>query len=117
MMSVVPEAQVVRSSPLEVLSGRFAETTPTSENPLPPAQSVRLAKEKLLAIFRERFENAAKTVVICKLELLRLRPDGRAVLVAVRFRGLGWLKGRPGAAVHPNTALGILIATLSTTFD
>ncbi|KZT28621.1 COG4-domain-containing protein [Neolentinus lepideus HHB14362 ss-1] len=48
--------------PPEVLSGRFAETTvPTSENPLPPAQSVQLAKEKLLAIFRERFENAAKT--------------------------------------------------------
>ncbi|TFK55321.1 COG4-domain-containing protein [Heliocybe sulcata] len=48
--------------PSEVLTGQFAETAvPTSENPLPPAQSVQLAKEKLLSIFRERFNEAAKT--------------------------------------------------------
>lgn len=48
--------------PPKVLTGRFAETAvPTSENPLPPAQSLLLAKERLLAIFRERFDEAAKT--------------------------------------------------------
>ena len=46
--------------PAEVISGRFAESAiPTSENPLPPAQSLQAARDRLLAIFKQQFEEAS----------------------------------------------------------
>ncbi|KAI0340154.1 COG4-domain-containing protein [Trametopsis cervina] len=48
------------SIPLDVTSGPFAETAvPTAENPLPPAQALQTAREQLLNIFREQFEQAS----------------------------------------------------------
>ncbi|OCH95231.1 COG4-domain-containing protein [Obba rivulosa] len=48
--------------PLEVIQGRFAETTvPTEENPLPPAETLQDARERLLAIFRREFESASQS--------------------------------------------------------
>ncbi|KDQ59403.1 hypothetical protein JAAARDRAFT_56419 [Jaapia argillacea MUCL 33604] len=48
--------------PLEVVSGPFAESAvPTSESPLPPAQTLENTREQLLAIFRERFEQASRS--------------------------------------------------------
>ncbi|KAH8102832.1 COG4-domain-containing protein [Cristinia sonorae] len=47
--------------PLEVTSGAFAESAvPTAENHLPPAQTLQLAREQLLEVFRRNFEEASK---------------------------------------------------------
>lgn len=49
------------SQPIEVISGRFAETAvPTSESHLPPTQTLQTARETLLSIFRKKFEEASK---------------------------------------------------------
>ncbi|KAJ3558060.1 hypothetical protein NM688_g1138 [Phlebia brevispora] len=46
--------------PLDVTSGPFAElAVPTAEDPLPPAQALQAAREELLSIFREQFEQAS----------------------------------------------------------
>ncbi|KAJ6455868.1 COG4 transport protein-domain-containing protein [Mycena sanguinolenta] len=48
--------------PLEVISGQFAETAvPTSDSHLPPAQTLQAAREHLLAIFRQQFEQASRS--------------------------------------------------------
>ncbi|KAF7338520.1 hypothetical protein MVEN_02078100 [Mycena venus] len=50
------------SLPLEVISGQFAETAvPTSDSHLPPAQTLQAAREHLLAIFRQQFEQASRS--------------------------------------------------------
>lgn len=50
------------SLPLEVISGPFAETAvPTSESHLPPVQTLQAAREKLLVIFRQNFEQASRS--------------------------------------------------------
>ncbi|KAJ7273448.1 COG4 transport protein-domain-containing protein [Mycena haematopus] len=50
------------SLPLEVISGQFAETAvPTSDSHLPPAQTLQAAREQLLAIFRQQFEQASRS--------------------------------------------------------
>ncbi|KAJ7191082.1 COG4 transport protein-domain-containing protein [Mycena pura] len=49
------------SLPLEVISGPFAETAvPTFDSHLPPAQTLQAAREHLLAIFRQQFEQASR---------------------------------------------------------
>ncbi|KAI0086670.1 COG4-domain-containing protein [Irpex rosettiformis] len=48
------------ATPLDVTSGHFAETAvPTSESPLPPAQTLQTSREALLQIFRDQFEKAS----------------------------------------------------------
>ncbi|KJA27272.1 hypothetical protein HYPSUDRAFT_62954 [Hypholoma sublateritium FD-334 SS-4] len=48
------------SLPVEVVSGSFAEiAVPTSENHLPPSQTLQASREKLLAVFRQKFAEAA----------------------------------------------------------
>ncbi|KAJ6547289.1 COG4 transport protein-domain-containing protein [Mycena capillaripes] len=50
------------SLPLQVISGQFAETAvPTSDSHLPPAQTLQTAREHLLAIFRQQFEQASRS--------------------------------------------------------
>ncbi|KAJ7349436.1 COG4 transport protein-domain-containing protein [Mycena albidolilacea] len=50
------------SLPLEVISGQFAETAvPTSDSHLPPAQTLQAAREHLLAIFQQQFEQASRS--------------------------------------------------------
>ncbi|KAJ7940910.1 COG4 transport protein-domain-containing protein [Mycena leptocephala] len=50
------------SLPLEVISGQFAETAvPTSDSHLPPAQTLQTAREHLLAVFRQQFEQASRS--------------------------------------------------------
>ncbi|KAJ7135036.1 COG4 transport protein-domain-containing protein [Mycena crocata] len=50
------------SLPLQVISGQFAETAvPTSDSHLPPAQTLQAAREHLLAIFRQQFEQASRS--------------------------------------------------------
>ncbi|KAF7359494.1 Cog4 domain-containing protein [Mycena sanguinolenta] len=50
------------SLPLEVISGQFAETAvPTSDSHLPPAQTLQAAREHLLTIFRQQFEQASRS--------------------------------------------------------
>ncbi|KAI0637328.1 COG4-domain-containing protein [Trametes polyzona] len=47
--------------PLDVISGPFAETAvPTPESHLPPAQTLQLAREQLLAVFKQEFERASR---------------------------------------------------------
>ncbi|TCD62614.1 hypothetical protein EIP91_006628 [Steccherinum ochraceum] len=47
--------------PLEVTSGAFAESAvPTPESHLPPAQTLQLAREQLLDVFRRHFTEASK---------------------------------------------------------
>ncbi|KAJ7694072.1 COG4 transport protein-domain-containing protein [Mycena rosella] len=50
------------SLPLQVISGHFAETAvPTSDSHLPPAETLQAAREHLLAIFRQQFEQASRS--------------------------------------------------------
>ncbi|KAJ7752135.1 COG4 transport protein-domain-containing protein [Mycena metata] len=50
------------SLPLQVISGHFAETAvPTSDSHLPPAQTLQAAREHLLAVFRQQFEQASRS--------------------------------------------------------
>jgi conserved oligomeric Golgi complex subunit 4 len=68
------------SQPIEVIAGRFAETAvvsllilctyctnllstyqPTSESHLPPTQTLQMARETLLSIFRRKFEAASRS--------------------------------------------------------
>ncbi|KAJ7285558.1 COG4 transport protein-domain-containing protein [Mycena rebaudengoi] len=50
------------SLPLHVISGPFAETAvPTSESHLPPAQTLQAAREHLLAVFYQQFEQASRS--------------------------------------------------------
>ncbi|KAJ7046514.1 COG4 transport protein-domain-containing protein [Mycena alexandri] len=50
------------SLPLQVISGQFAETAvPTSDSHLPPAQTLQAAREHLLAVFRQQFEQASRS--------------------------------------------------------
>ncbi|KAJ7172744.1 COG4 transport protein-domain-containing protein [Mycena filopes] len=50
------------SLPLPVISGQFAETAvPTSDSHLPPAQTLQAARDHLLAIFRQQFEQASRS--------------------------------------------------------
>ncbi|KAJ7764494.1 COG4 transport protein-domain-containing protein [Mycena maculata] len=50
------------SLPLQVISGQFAETAvPTSDSHLPPAQTLQEARERLLAIFQQQFEQASRS--------------------------------------------------------
>ncbi|KAJ7684832.1 COG4 transport protein-domain-containing protein [Mycena polygramma] len=50
------------SLPLPVISGQFAETAvPTSDSHLPPAQTLQTAREHLLAVFRQQFEQASRS--------------------------------------------------------
>ncbi|KAG1754196.1 COG4-domain-containing protein [Suillus lakei] len=49
------------SLPFTVISGPFAESVvPTAESHLPPAQTLQVAREQLLSIFRSRFEQASR---------------------------------------------------------
>ncbi|TFK26371.1 COG4-domain-containing protein [Coprinopsis marcescibilis] len=48
------------SIPTEVISGAFAESAvPTSESHLPPSQTLQTQRQKLLQVFRQRFEEAS----------------------------------------------------------
>ncbi|KAF5324851.1 hypothetical protein D9611_004444 [Ephemerocybe angulata] len=50
------------SLPADVVSGPFAETAvPTSESHLPPAQTLQGQREKLLEIFKRKFDEASKS--------------------------------------------------------
>ncbi|KAH7921493.1 COG4-domain-containing protein [Leucogyrophana mollusca] len=50
------------SLPFDVISGPFAETAvPTSESHLPPAQTLQVAREQLLSIFKRQFEHASRS--------------------------------------------------------
>ncbi|KAF7295237.1 Cog4 domain-containing protein [Mycena indigotica] len=50
------------SLPIQVISGPFAETAvPTSDSHLPPAQTLQAAREHLLTIFRQQFEQASRS--------------------------------------------------------
>ncbi|KAF8212519.1 COG4 transport protein-domain-containing protein [Mycena galopus ATCC 62051] len=50
------------SLPLQVISGPFSETAvPTSDSHLPPAQTLQAAREHLLTIFRQEFEQASRS--------------------------------------------------------
>ncbi|OAX40804.1 COG4-domain-containing protein [Rhizopogon vinicolor AM-OR11-026] len=49
------------SLPFEVISGSFAESVvPTAESHLPPAQTLQAAREQLLSIFSNHFEQASR---------------------------------------------------------
>ncbi|KAK0197415.1 COG4 transport protein-domain-containing protein [Armillaria mellea] len=48
--------------PLDVISGPFAEhVVPTSDNHLPPVQTLQAAREQLLSVFQENFERASSS--------------------------------------------------------
>ncbi|KAK7466940.1 Golgi transport complex subunit 4 [Stygiomarasmius scandens] len=48
--------------PISVIAGPFAQAVvPTSESPLPPAQTLQAAREHLLQVFRTNFEQASRT--------------------------------------------------------
>ncbi|KAF9459574.1 COG4 transport protein-domain-containing protein [Collybia nuda] len=48
--------------PSQLISGAFAESAvPTSESHLPPAQTLQNAREKLLSIFRQNFNEASRS--------------------------------------------------------
>ncbi|KAJ7063050.1 COG4 transport protein-domain-containing protein [Mycena amicta] len=50
------------SLPIQVISGPFAETAvPTSDSHLPPAQTLQAARDHLLTIFRQQFEQASRS--------------------------------------------------------
>ncbi|KAJ8590363.1 COG4-domain-containing protein [Rhizopogon salebrosus TDB-379] len=50
------------SLPFEVISGPFAESVvPTAESHLPPAQTLQAAREQLLSIFKNHFEQASSS--------------------------------------------------------
>ncbi|TEB36091.1 COG4-domain-containing protein [Coprinellus micaceus] len=50
------------SLPPDVVSGPFAgSAVPTSESHLPPAQTLQLQREKLLDIFRQKFDEASRS--------------------------------------------------------
>lgn len=50
------------SLPPDVVSGEFAQTAvPTSESHLPPAQTLQGQREKLLGIFRQKFDEASRS--------------------------------------------------------
>ncbi|CAA7270154.1 unnamed protein product [Cyclocybe aegerita] len=50
------------SLPTEVISGPFAEiAVPTSDSHLPPSQTLQAAREKLLVVFRQKFEEASRS--------------------------------------------------------
>ncbi|CAK5279533.1 unnamed protein product [Mycena citricolor] len=50
------------SLPEHVICGSFAETAvPTVESHLPPAQTLQAAREHLLAVFRQQFEQASRS--------------------------------------------------------
>uniref|UniRef100_A0A8H7Y2D9 Conserved oligomeric Golgi complex subunit 4 n=1 Tax=Psilocybe cubensis TaxID=181762 RepID=A0A8H7Y2D9_PSICU len=47
--------------PLDVIAGPFAEiAVPTSESHLPPPQTLQAARETLLSVFREKFQEASR---------------------------------------------------------
>ncbi|KAG2133999.1 COG4-domain-containing protein [Suillus cothurnatus] len=49
------------SLPFTIISGPFAESVvPTAESHLPPAQTLQAAREQLLSIFRNHFEQASR---------------------------------------------------------
>ncbi|KAF7304762.1 Cog4 domain-containing protein [Mycena kentingensis (nom. inval.)] len=48
--------------PIQVISGPFAETAvPTADSHLPPAQTLQVAREHLLAVFRQQFDQASRS--------------------------------------------------------
>ncbi|THU99354.1 COG4-domain-containing protein [Dendrothele bispora CBS 962.96] len=48
--------------PINVIAGPFAQAAvPTSESPLPPAQTLQSAREHLLQVFRTNFEQASRS--------------------------------------------------------
>ncbi|KAK0210472.1 COG4 transport protein-domain-containing protein [Desarmillaria ectypa] len=52
----------VMALPLDVISGPFAEhVVPTSDNHLPPVQTLQAAREQLLLVFQENFERASRS--------------------------------------------------------
>ncbi|KAK0502966.1 COG4 transport protein-domain-containing protein [Armillaria luteobubalina] len=52
----------VMALPLDVISGPFAEhVVPTSDNHLPPVQTLQAAREQLLSVFQENFERASSS--------------------------------------------------------
>ncbi|KAF4614685.1 hypothetical protein D9613_002811 [Agrocybe pediades] len=65
------------SLPAEVVSGPFAG--PTTESHLPPAQTLQLARETLLSVFRERF-----------LEASRVRDSSATSRFFKLFPAIGW---------------------------
>ncbi|KAF9562129.1 COG4-domain-containing protein [Agrocybe pediades] len=68
------------SLPAEVVSGPFAGVAvPTTESHLPPAQTLQLARETLLSVFRERF-----------LEASRVRDSSATSRFFKLFPAIGW---------------------------
>ncbi|KAK0441157.1 COG4 transport protein-domain-containing protein [Desarmillaria tabescens] len=52
----------VMALPLDVISGPFAEhVVPTSDNHLPPVQTLQAVREQLLSVFQENFERASSS--------------------------------------------------------